>query len=70
MQVMVAAHSWGENVFRNFLAWVERREPGWTEQHIAVFVNIAGSVLGVPKVGCSNLIHLNSERSRNPNCIA
>lgn len=48
---MVAAHSWGENVLRNFLAWVDREEAGWTEQHIAVYFNIAGSVLGVPKVG-------------------
>jgi len=46
----VAAHSWGENVFRNFLAWVERKEDGWTEKHVATYVNIAGCVLGVPKV--------------------
>ena len=50
---MVAAHSWGENVLRNFLAWVEREEPGWAERHIAVYFNIAGSVLGVPKVPSS-----------------
>ena len=47
---MLVAHSWGENVVRNFLAWVERGEPGWTEAHVAVYFNIAGSVLGVPKV--------------------
>jgi len=50
LQVMVAAHSWGENVFRNFLGWVERKEDGWTEKHVAAYVNIAGCVLGVPKV--------------------
>ena len=49
---MVVAHSFGENVFRNFLAWMERREPGWTELHVAIFFNIAGPVLGVPKVSC------------------
>ena len=52
LQAMVVAHSFGEVVFRNFLAWVERREPGWTELHIAVFANIAGPVFGVPKVSC------------------
>ena len=47
---MVAAHSWGENVFRNFLGWVERLDKGWTEKHLGAYVNIAGCVLGVPKV--------------------
>ena len=49
-QVMIACHSWGEVVVRNFFWWVERREPGWTEAHVANYVSIAGSVLGVPKV--------------------
>lgn len=47
---MLIAHSWGENVLRNFLAWAEREQTGWTEEHVAVYFNIAGSVLGVPKV--------------------
>ena len=46
----MAAHSWGENVFRNFLGWVERLDDGWTEKHVGAYVNIAGCVLGVPKV--------------------
>ncbi len=50
MQVLIAAHSWGETVARNFLFWVERQEPGWTEKHVAVLLNIAGYPLGVPKV--------------------
>ena len=54
VQVMVTAHSWGENVFRNFLGWVERKDDGWTEKHIAAYVNIAGCVLGVPKVPISS----------------
>ncbi len=49
-QVMVTSHSWGENVVRNFFWWVERKQPGWTEKHVAAYVNIAGTVLGVPKV--------------------
>ena len=48
-QVMAVSHSWGDNVFRNFLRWAENQEPGWTEKHIAEYVNIAGPVLGVPK---------------------
>ena len=36
---------------RNFFWWAERREAGWTEKHVAAYVNIAGTVLGVPKVG-------------------
>lgn len=35
---------------RNFFWWVERRDKGWTEKHMAAYVNIAGTVLGVPKV--------------------
>ena len=49
-KVMMAAHSWGENVARNFLAWADVLEEGWTERHIAVYFNIAGATLGVPKV--------------------
>lgn len=48
-KVMIAAHSWGENVARNFLAWVDQQEEGWVERHVAVYMNIAGSTLGVPK---------------------
>ena len=51
---MIAAHSWGENVARNFLAWVDQQEEGWVERHVAVYMNIAGSTLGVPKV-CRSL---------------
>ena len=47
---MITSHSWGENVVRNFLFWVERQEKGWTEKHVAAYVNISGTVLGVPKV--------------------
>lgn len=50
VQVMLTSHSWGEAVVRNFFWWVERREKGWTEKHVAAYVNIAGTVLGVPKV--------------------
>ena len=35
---------------RNFFWWVERRSRGWVEKHVAAFVNISGTVLGVPKV--------------------
>ncbi len=49
-QVMITSHSWGETVVRNFFWWVERKEQGWTEKHVAAYVNIAGTVLGVPKV--------------------
>ncbi|KAK9829180.1 hypothetical protein WJX72_004349 [[Myrmecia] bisecta] len=49
MKVMAISHSWGDNVFRNFFHWVEDQEPGWTEKHLATYVNIAGPVLGVPK---------------------
>ena len=49
MQVLVLAHSWGDNVFRNFLHWADNQKAGWTEEHIAHYANMAGPVLGVPK---------------------
>lgn len=48
-KVCITAHSWGENVVRNFYHWVERKESGWVEKHVAAYINIAGTVLGVPK---------------------
>ena len=48
-QVVVASHSWGDNVFRNFMMWATEEDAGWVEEHIAAYVNIAGPVLGVAK---------------------
>ena len=49
MQVVVASHSWVDNVFRNFLVWVTEDDPKWVDKHIHAYVNIAGPVLGVAK---------------------
>ena len=49
MQVFVMSHSWGDNVFRNFLAWVGEDDEAWAEKHVAHYANIAGPTLGVPK---------------------
>ena len=43
---------------RNFFWWVERRSRGWVEKHVAAFVNISGTVLGVPKVWLMLLLHV------------
>ena len=43
------AHSWGDNVWRTFMRWVTVDDPGWVERHLAAYVNIAGTVLGVSK---------------------
>jgi phospholipid:diacylglycerol acyltransferase len=48
-KVLLAAHSWGDNVARAFLHWMEEQQPGWVDEHIAVHFNLAGPVLGVPK---------------------
>lgn len=48
-KVVVLSHSWGDNVFRNFMRWAENEEAGWCEKHVEAYVNIAGPVLGVPK---------------------
>jgi phospholipid:diacylglycerol acyltransferase len=44
----------GSSLFPYFLKWVEsplggNGGPHWTNNHIESFVNIAGSLLGVPK---------------------
>eukprot|EP00892_Ulva_mutabilis_P006675 jgi/Ulvmu1/437/UM001_0444.1 len=48
-KVLIVAHSWGDNVARNFLYWMEEISPRWVEEHVAVHFNAAGPVLGVPK---------------------
>lgn len=55
MQVCVVAHSWGDTVFRHFMSWVSADNPLWVEQHVAVYANIAGPTLGVPKAVSSFL---------------
>jgi len=49
VQVFVVSHSWGDAVFRCFMAWVSVKHPQWVESHMAAFANIAGPTLGVPK---------------------
>lgn len=48
-RVLIAAHSWGDNVARGFLVWIEEVQPGWVDMHVAVHFNVAGPTLGVPK---------------------
>lgn len=48
-QVVVMSHSWGDNVFRNFLHWITDLEPDFAEQHLEAYLDIAGPILGVPK---------------------
>ena len=43
------SHSWGDNVFRNFLHWVSDSEPDFAEEHLEAYADIAGPILGVPK---------------------
>lgn len=48
-QVMVISHSWGDNVFRNFMVWACTFDSDWVEKHVAIYSQIAGPTLGVPK---------------------
>jgi phospholipid:diacylglycerol acyltransferase len=54
-RVLIAAHSWGDNVARAFLHWMEEQAPGWVDKHIAVLFSCAGPGLGVPKAAASLL---------------
>ena len=55
--VALLAHSYGDQLVRYFLNWVETpvAEGGggggkrWTDAHVAVYVDIAGPMLGIPK---------------------
>ncbi|KAI8885249.1 LACT-domain-containing protein [Backusella circina FSU 941] len=54
LKSVIVAHSMGGSLFPYFLKWVESPLGGnggshWTNDHIETFVNIAGSMLGVPK---------------------
>ncbi|KAL6750042.1 Lecithin:cholesterol acyltransferase-domain-containing protein [Haematococcus lacustris] len=48
-KVVLASHSYGENVARAFLIWADEWQPGWVDKHVEAHVAIAGTVLGVPK---------------------
>ena len=55
--VALLAHSYGDQLVRYFLNWVETpvADGGggggkrWTDAHVAVYVDIAGPMLGIPK---------------------
>ena len=65
-KVLIVAHSWGDNVARNFLYWMEEASPGWVEEHVAVHFNVGGPVLGVPKALTSLLSGLHLPLSTSP----
>ncbi|GAA98429.1 uncharacterized protein L969DRAFT_17065 [Mixia osmundae IAM 14324] len=53
-KTVLIGHSMGSQVVLYFLKWVEAEGYGnggdkWVEDHIAAFVNVAGTMLGVPK---------------------
>ncbi|CAE6353271.1 unnamed protein product [Rhizoctonia solani] len=53
-KVVLVSHSMGGTVVMYFLKWVEAPSygnggPNWVEDHIEAFVNVAGTLLGVPK---------------------
>ncbi|CAE6486931.1 unnamed protein product [Rhizoctonia solani] len=53
-KVVLVSHSMGGTVTMYFLKWVEAPSygnggPNWVEEHIEAFVNVAGTLLGVPK---------------------
>ena len=49
LQVVIASHSWGDNVFRAFMQYMDSIDVNWVENHVQTYINIAGPVLGVPK---------------------
>jgi phospholipid:diacylglycerol acyltransferase len=46
---ILVSHSYGAQVTVTFLHWIEKQEPGWVDQHLAGYVNLAGPLLGLPK---------------------
>lgn len=48
-RVVMVAHSLGANHALYFFNWVEVREAGWVEQHVASLTTIGGAFLGAPK---------------------
>jgi hypothetical protein len=63
-QVAVLAHSWGDNVWRTFMRWASVDDAGWVERHVAAYVNIAGTILGVSKSVTSLLSGARPPRAR------
>ena len=50
-RVMVISHSMGTPLFLHFMQWVvaETGREAWVDDHIAIWSNVAGSLLGAPK---------------------
>lgn len=46
---VMVSHSYGAAVTMAFLDWVERQNPGWVDQHLHGYINVAGPILGLPK---------------------
>ena len=46
---VVVSHSYGAVVFTTFLHWAEAQEAGWVDKNVHAYVNLAGTLLGVPK---------------------
>lgn len=65
LQAVVVAHSFGDNVFRNFLGWVGQLDVEWVDRHVAAYVNVAGPTLGVPK-SISALLSGNVQNKADP----
>lgn len=47
--MVLATHSWGDNVCRAFFYWIDSIDENWVEYHLETYINLAGPVLGVPK---------------------
>lgn len=48
-RVALVTHSMGSLWLHFFFNMVEKLEPGWTKKYVKKYINIAGSMLGVPK---------------------
>jgi len=54
-KIVLTSHSLGVLLVHYFFAWVSQEDPDWVDNHIHVYINIAGAHLGVPKAASALL---------------
>ena len=50
--------------------WAEAQQPGWVEQHVESWANVAGTVLGLPKAASALLSGALPASLRAAGCLA
>lgn len=54
-RAVVVSHSYGATVAVAFFRWAEQRESGFMDRHVAYYINVGGTVMGIGKAASALL---------------